>query len=140
MKSSEWLDVEQDTILQFADCTMDRDWLHTDPDRASVDSPFGTTIAHGFWTVSMLTCFSRQMIPTQYPEGMLYGLNYGLDRVRFMSPIPIRSRIRCHGQLLNIVPRGENRCLVRSKFEIEVEGQEKPAMSAERLCLFGFPE
>ena len=138
-KTSDWLEVDQETILKFASYTQDNDWLHTDPDRAKVDSPFGATIAHGFWTLSMITFFSRQMTSTTYPDGALYGLNYGVDSVRFMSPVPIGSRIRAHSELIEVTPRGDGRYLVKSKYEIEVEGQTKPAMVATWLCLFGFP-
>ena len=87
----------------------------------------------------MLTYFSRQMTGKPYPTGAEYGVNYGFDRVRFMAPVPIGRRIRCHGKLLDITDRGQEKYLVKSEYTIEVENQAKPAMVAEWLCLFGFP-
>lgn len=137
-KRSNWLVVDQATIQKFGEATGDLDWLHLDTERAEKESPFGTTIAHGFWTLSMLTYFSRQMTGQDYPDGATYALNYGFDRVRMMSPVPVGSRIRCVGQLLDVTDRGDARYLVKSQYRIEVEGQEKPALIADWLCLFAF--
>jgi acyl dehydratase len=90
--------------------------------------------------MSMLTYFSRQMTDQDYPEGALYALNYGCDRVRMMSPVPVGCRIRCSGRLLDVTNRGDERYLVKLEYRIEVEGQEKPALIAEWLCLFAFPQ
>ena len=127
---SEWLLVEQKTIDQFAEATRDPDWMHIDPERARRDGPFDGTIAFGFWTLSMLTFLSRSTMGGDYPPGVRYGFNYGLDRVRLMAPVPVGSRIRNHIRVVDIDDRGEGRFLVRTENTIEIEGEEKPAMVA----------
>lgn len=139
-RTSDWFLVEQSMIDKFGEATADSDWMHTDPERAKRDSPFGTTIAFGFWTVSMMTYFGRQIMQRPYPGNALFGLNYGFDRVRLMSPVPVGTRIRCHMRLLNVEDRGDNRFLVKSEYQIEVEDVDKPAMIAEWLFLLQYPE
>jgi acyl dehydratase len=139
-RTSDWLKVEQSQIDMFGEATGDRDWLHTDPERARRDGPFGGTIAFGFWTLSALTYLFRQSMGRDYPEGALYALNYGFDRVRFMAPVPVGSRIRCHMRLISSEDRGGGRFLVKTENRIEVEGIEKPAMIAEWLVLLVYPE
>ena len=130
-RTSDWFLVEQSMIDKFGEATGDSDWIHTDPERAKRDSPFGGTIAFGFWTVSMMTYFGRQIMKQDYPGDALYGLNYGFDRVRLMTPVPVGKRIRCHIRLINVEERGADRYLVKSEYQIEVEGNSKPAMIAE---------
>ncbi len=140
-KTSDWFLVDQMMINKFGEATADSDWMHTDPERARRDSPFGGTIAFGFWTVSMMTYFGRQILQSDYPGNALYGLNYGFDRVRLMTPVLIGKRIRCHIRLMNVEERGAGRYLVKSEYQIEVEGSEnKPAMVAEWLFLLAFSE
>ncbi len=138
--ASDWFTVTQEMIDQFGESTGDTDWLHTDPERAKKESPFGGTIAFGFWTISMLTFFCRQTFGKDYPDGVLYGLNYGFDRIRMISPVPVGSRIRNQMRLLNVEDRGEGRFLVKTENRVELEGVQKPAMIAEWLCLFVFPD
>ena len=133
---SDWFTVSQEMIDKFGEATGDMDWLHTDPERAKRESPFGGTIAYGFWTMSMLTYLCRQTQGKDYPEGALYGLNYGFDRIRMISPVPVGSRIRNHMRLLGVEDRGARRFLVKTENRVEVEGVEKPAMIAEWLCMF----
>ena len=141
VKTSDWLLVEQSTIDRFGEATGDSDWIHTDPERARRESPFGGTIAFGFWTISMLTYFGRQIMKQDYPGNALYGLNYGFDRLRLMTPVPVGKRIRCHIRLLSVAERGTGKYLVKSEYQIEVEGNNsKPAMVAEWLFLLVFPE
>jgi acyl dehydratase len=135
---SGWLDVEQSTIDRFAEATHDPDWMHVDPERARRDGPFEGTIAFGFWTLSMLTYLTRSTLGGDYPPGVRYGFNYGLDRVRLMAPVPVGSRIRNHFRILDIEDRGDGRLLVRSENRIEVEGEEKPAMIAVWLGMLVF--
>jgi len=132
-RTSDWLTVEQRFMDQFAEVTLDPDWMHIDPERAKRDGPFDGTIAFGFWTISMLTHFTRQIAGSEYPEGIDYGFNYGFDRLRLMAPIPMGSRIRLHSKLLDIDERGTGRYLVRTENRIEIEGEDKPAMIAEWL-------
>ena len=130
---SEWLTVDQTMIDKFAEATKDDDWLHTDPIRAAREGPLDGTIAHGFWTISMLTYFVRQTFAHEYPENVVYALNYGFDRVRFIAPVPIGARIRGTLELRHIEQRGEGRFLVKTENRVEIEGSEKPAMIAEWL-------
>ena len=136
---SEWLRVEQKLIDQFGGATLDSDWMHVDPQRAKRDGPFGGTIAFGFWTLSMLTYFVRHAGGRDYPEGALYGLNYGFDRVRLIEPVVVGSRIRNRSELVDITERGDGRFLVKTKNTVEIEHQEKPAMVAEWLFLLVYP-
>ncbi|MCG8507103.1 MAG: dehydratase, partial [Sphingomonadales bacterium] len=87
---SDWLPVEQQVMNRFAEDTRDPDWMHIDPVRARRDGPFGSTVAFGFWTLSMLTYFSYQL--KLHPEDAAYAVNYGLDRVRWIAPVPVGSR------------------------------------------------
>lgn len=137
---SDWHPVEQDNINKFGAATGDEDWLHTDPERAARDSPFGGTIAFGFWTISMLTHLGRQAAGRDYPEGAQFGINYGFDRLRMMSPVRVGTRIRCRIRLLDVTPRGENRILIKTENVIEIEGEEKPALVAEWLVMLFYPE
>lgn len=136
---SDWLTVEQSQIDKFGQATGDRDWLHTDPERARRDGPFGGTIAFGFWTISMMTYFFRQAMGRDYPPGALYALNYGFDRVRLMAPVPVGSRIRNQMQLISVEDRGGGRFLVKTENRIEIEASDKPAMVAEWLVLLVYP-
>ncbi len=137
---SDWHNVEQEQIDRFGKATGDMDWIHTDPDRARRESPFGGTIAFGFWTISMLTRLSRQATGRDYPDGAELGINYGFDRLRLMAPVPIGSRIRCRIRLLDIAERGAGRLLLTTENTIEVEGSEKPAMVAHWLVMLFYPE
>ena len=119
-KVSDWLTVEQKWIDQFGESTLDSDWLHTNPERARKESPFGGTIAFGFWTLSMLTYFIRQMLGQDYPEGASYGLNYGFNRIRLTGVVPVGTRIRCHCRLVDVKQRGGEKFLVTTENQIEV--------------------
>ena len=132
---SDWFTVAQSLIDKFGESTRDSDWLHTDPERAKRDSPFGGTIAFGFWTLSMLTYFVRQTQGGDYPPGALFGLNYGFDRVRLMAPVPVGSRIRCRSRFVGVQEREPGRYLVKTEQAIEVEGTGKPALVAEWLVM-----
>ncbi len=136
---TDWLEVDQKTIDQFADATQDRNWLHVDPERAARDGPVDGTIAHGFWTISMLSHFMRSTPSFQYPEGVQYVLNYGLDRVRLMAPVPVGGRIRDRMQVVKVRAAGENRFVIKTRHTIEVEGGKKPAMVAESLGMIVYP-
>jgi len=135
---TDWLTVDQALMNRFAEATLDPDWMHIDPERARREGPFDGTIAFGFWTISMLTYFNRSLIGEEYPEGVLYGFNYGFDRVRLMAPIPVGSRIRDHIQLLDAVEKGGGRILVKTEHSLEIEGEERPAMVAEWLFMLVF--
>jgi acyl dehydratase len=129
-----WINVDQGLIDQFGAATLDLDWVHVDPELAKTKGPFGGTIAFGFWTLSMLTYFSHDV--GMWPEDVALGLNYGLDRVRWLSPVPIGSRIRNRCALVAFEERGDGRFLIRTSNTIEIEGGKKPALVAEWLGLF----
>jgi acyl dehydratase len=129
----EWFQVTQEQIDQFADVTHDHQFIHVDPERAK-DTPFGTTIAHGFLTLSMLTHLSGSASsgppdPGKY-AGMLTGINYGFNRVRFISPVRVGSRIRARAVTTNAELKGDAVDLTRT-ITVEIKGEEKPALAAE---------
>ena len=129
----EWFQVTQEQIDRFADVTHDHQFIHVDPERAK-DTPFGTTIAHGFLTLSMLTHLSGSASsgppdPGKY-AGMLTGINYGFNRVRFISPVKVGSRIRARAVTTNAELKGDAVDLTRT-ITVEIEGEEKPALAAE---------
>ena len=131
--SGEWFQVTQDQIDQFADVTYDHQFIHIDPERAK-DTPFGSTIAHGFLTLSMLThlaagASSSPPDPARY-EGVLMGINYGFNRVRFVSPVKVGSRIRARAVTANVELKGSAVEVTRN-FTVEIEGEDKPALVAE---------
>ena len=138
-RASDWVLVEQEQINRFGQSTHDMDWLHTNPERARNESPFGGTIAYGFWTVSMLTHLSRKLVGKDYPEGALYGINYGFDRLRWVNPVPVGNRIRLRTRLTKITPKDNQRYLVKSHNEIDVEGSDKPALVADWLFMLFYP-
>ena len=132
---SPWLQITQARIDEFARATDDAQWIHTDPERAAA-GPFGTTIAHGFLTLSLVVPLFEQALPPLEGYGMT--LNYGLNRVRFTSPVPSGARIRGRFRIeeLEDVPLGRQ---ARVAVTIELEGQEKPACVAEALFRFLTP-
>ena len=125
---SDWFLVDQQRITQFAETTEDRQWIHLDAERAGVESPYGSTIAHGFLTLSMLSEFSRQAVDIRGDFKM--RINYGLNRVRFPAPVPVDSRIRGRFVLAKVedFPGGVQ---VVWNVTVEVEGGVKPALVAE---------
>ncbi len=129
---SEWMTIEQDRIDTFADCTEDHQFIHVDAEKAA-QTPFGTTVAHGFLTLSMLT---RLMENTGfYPEGIVMGLNYGCDKVRFLTPVKSGARIRARAEVLSVDQKDDNRFLIKQNITVEIEGEEKPALIAEWLTM-----
>jgi acyl dehydratase len=131
--TGDWFQVTQDQVDQFADITHDHQFIHVDPERAK-DTPFGTTIAHGFLTLSMLTHLSASASsappdPAKY-AGMLTGINYGFNRVRFVSPVKVGSRIRARAVTASAELKGNAIELTRN-ITVEIEGEEKPALAAE---------
>ena len=132
---SDWTQVTQEQINQFADSTKDHQWIHVDPEKAA-KGPFGKTIAHGFLTLSLLPFFSYQ-VPLKF-EGSQMSINYGLDKVRFLNPVISGSKIRDRIVLSALEEKPGNRLLVTQTHTIEIEGQEKPACIAEALAMIFF--
>jgi acyl dehydratase len=130
--TSDWLVVTQDRIDTFADATDDHQWIHVDSARARAETPFGTTIAHGFLTLSLVSTLMRDAIIV---DGLRMTLNYGLNRVRFVSPVPCGSRIRARITLGRIEDSGDSTQAMWS-VTIEREGGEKPAVVAEWIVRY----
>jgi len=129
---SDWLEVSQERIDQFAEATEDRQWIHIDPERAARDSPYKTTIAHGFLTLSLLSVLARHAIAV---AGVRMGINYGLNRVRFVSPVPAGARIRGRFTLATVE---EIKGGVQTTWNVtvECEGSDKPCCVAEWLVRY----
>ncbi len=127
---SEWLTVTQERIDQFAAATGDRQWIHTDPERARAESPFGTTIAHGFLTLALLSQLAQSAISLE--GNFRHRLNYGLNRVRFTAPVKSGSRIRGRF-VLQAVTDVDGGAQITYTATIEIEGSAKPALVAEWL-------
>jgi acyl dehydratase len=132
--TSQWLKVEQELIDEFARSTKDLDQLHVNPAWAARETPYGGTIAFGFWTLSMLTHFSHEI--GMWPVDVDYALNYGLERVRWVHPVKVGARIRMRCTLEDLTERGEGGLLIRTSNLIEIEGETRPALTAEWLGLF----
>jgi len=129
---SDWIEVGQDRIDDFADATEDRQYIHTDPELAA-QTPFGTTIAHGFLSLSLL---SRMAVDAmQVPDGIRMAVNYGLDRVRFLAPVKAGKRIRGRFVLDSIEEKAPGQILMRHTVTVEIEGEVKPALTAQWLGL-----
>ena len=128
--ASAWHTIEQRNIDLFADATGDHQWIHVDPEAAAA-GPFGTTIAHGYLSLSMVVMLLAEVLTV---EGARMGINYGIDKVRFTSPVPSGSEVRLHAKLLSGEPRGEG-ILYRIGVQVEIKGAEKPALVGEVLYL-----
>ncbi len=131
---SEWSTLTQQQVDMFATATKDQDWMHVDVERSRTESPYGTTIVQGFLMMSLVIHLTHET--STEPAGVAYGLNYGMDRVRFTSVVTVGSRVRTRIKLMDVTPRGEGRYLYKTQHYLEVEGQEKPAMVAEWLALY----
>jgi len=132
---SDWTQVTQEQINQFADSTKDHQWVHVDVEKAA-QGPFGKTIAHGFLTLAHLPFFSYQ-VPLKF-EGAKMAINYGLDKVRFINPVFSGAKIRDRIVISALEERPDNRVLMTQTHTIEIEGQEKPACVAQALAMIYF--
>jgi acyl dehydratase len=130
---SEWLTITPERIAQFAEATEDRQWIHLDRERAARESPFGTTIAHGFLTLSLISRFMKDVIQVRSGVGM--AINYGLNRVRFPSPVRARAKIRARVTLLSVKEvAGAHEAAF--SVTVESEGGEKPCCVAESIVRY----
>ena len=132
--SSDWLDVPQETITAFADATGDRQWIHVDVDRARSEGPFGATIAHGFLTLSLISRLMRSAI--RFEGGPRVAINYGLNKVRFPSPVPAGSRVRGRFTLLRVEPAADGAWQATWSAVVEREASDKPCCVAEWLVRY----
>lgn len=130
--ASDWLEVDQKRIDLFAEATGDHQWIHVDPERAA-SGPFGSTIAHGYLTLSLLPGLVPQVLRV---DGARMGVNYGVNKVRFPAPVPVGSRVRARAQLTDVTPVGEDAVQVTAKVTVEREGGEKPVCVAETVSRY----
>jgi acyl dehydratase len=131
--ASDWVAVDQDRIDQFAACTGDRQWIHVDVDRATRESPFGGPIAHGYLSLSLVAAMVMEL--GVIPPDAATGLNYGLDKVRFIAPVMAGARVRTRASLVSAEPQDSERVLLKLRCTLEIEGEAKPALVAEVLCM-----
>ena len=132
LEPSEWLTIDQERINNFADATNDHQFIHVDPEQAT--PIFGSTIAHGFLTLSLTAGIGQDV--ALVVEGAKMGLNYGLDKVRFLSPVPVDSEIRMHSKVVDITEKNPGQFLVKSEVTMEIKGTDKPACVAETLSMW----
>lgn len=130
---SDWVLIDQARVNRFADATDDHQWIHVDVEQAK-KGPFGGTIAHGFLTLSLTALFSSS--GKYLPEGMKMVVNYGLNKVRFIAPVPVGSKVRSKMVISGVEEKETGRLLVTTTHTIEIEGQDKPACIAETLAMF----
>jgi acyl dehydratase len=126
----EWREVTQEMIDDFARLSGDDQWIHVDVERAKRESPFGTTVAHGNLTLSMIDGFRRDLIQS---TGFRLGVNYGWNKVRFPAPVPAGSRVRASAEVVSVEDAGNGWWQVVTRFTVEVEGSDKPACVAESV-------
>ena len=132
---SDWMTISQDRINGFADVTEDHQFIHLDVERAKAETPFGGTIAHGFLTLSLMVPMADQALPDISDRKM--GINYGWNKVRFMSPVAVGNRIRTVGRIKSVEPKGEMLEVI-NELTVEIEGQDKPACVAESVLRIVF--
>jgi acyl dehydratase len=130
--TGEWLQVDQDRINQFADVTEDHQFIHVDPEACKELSPWGVPIAHGFLTLSLLVKLSSSIpMPPERLDGIVMGVNYGFDKIRFINPVKVGSRIRAKGVLSSVDLKDPNTIQYTRTMTVEIEGEDKPALVAE---------
>jgi acyl dehydratase len=129
---SDWVTIDQQRINQFAECTGDHQFIHVDPERAK-QTPFGTTIAHGFLSLSLIPKLIDGLLVL--PEGAKMVVNYGLDSVRFIQPVKVDSRVRLAVKVIDVNEKNPGQWLIKALCTLEIEGQQKPAYIAESLSL-----
>ena len=127
---SDWLEIDQQRVNDFADVTGDHQWIHIDVERAKKESPYGAPIAHGFLTLSLIPALSKDNFRVQ---NATLAINYGLNKVRFLSAIPVGSRIRVRSELADAVAKDESTVDLTVRHTIEIDGVEKPAAVAEMI-------
>ena len=127
---TDWVEITQDDIDRFAEVSRDFQWIHTDPERAAKESPYGTTVAHGNLTLSLTDGLRAQLLRQ---KGVVMGINYGWDRVRFPAPVPVDSRVRARAEVLSVEELDGGWYHVITRFTIEREGGDKPVCVADSV-------
>ena len=130
--TSEWFEVDQERINQFADTTLDHQFIHVDPEKAT--PLFGSTIAHGFLSLSLIPHLTSQAVLD--PENLKHVFNYGLDKVRFINPVNVGSKVRTLSKVVSVDDKGDGRYLMKTEITMEIDGVDKPAFVAESLSMF----
>lgn len=130
---SSWITVDQPMINAFAETTGDKQWIHIDVEKAKKMSPFGAPIAHGYLTLSLIAPMSYDI--GAVPEGTVAAFNYGLDKVRFLTPVKVGQKVRMRSTLISFEPKGPGQFLMKCSNTIEIEGEDKPAAIAETLAM-----
>lgn len=130
---SDWVAIDQARIDTFASCTGDHQWIHVDVERAKRESPFGGPIAHGYLTLAMVAPLAMEI--GIIPKDAAAGLNYGVEKVRFLAPVPAGARVRLRVTLSGVEPREGGQVIMKTQNTLEVEGSGKPALVAETLAL-----
>lgn len=133
--ASEWFQIDQDRINAFADATLDHQFIHVDQEKAK-HTPFGTTIAHGFLTLSLLPYFQTTMQEMIVPEGLKMGMNYGFDKIRFLAPVKVGSRVRAVAVLKELTEKKPGQYLFSVEMSVEIEGEDKPALISDWLLMY----
>src|SRR5262249_13667118 len=136
----DWFQITQERINQFADCTMDHQFIHVDPEKSAQLSPYKVTIAHGFLTLSLLTHLTGS-IGNEAPEayaGVVMGINYGFDKLRFVNAVKVNSRIRLQRKLADVVLKHTSNVQLTHECTIEIEGEAKPACVALWLTMLTY--
>ena len=131
---SDWVTIDQDRIDKFADATMDHQFIHVDSEQAT--PVFGSTIAHGFLSLSLVAGIPFEQEIGMVLEGTKMGLNYGLDKVRFLSPVPVNSEVRIRMKCIDIIEKNPGQYLAKTEVTMEIKGVDKPAFVAETLSMF----
>jgi acyl dehydratase len=129
---SDWIQIDQERVNQFAECTGDHQFIHVDPEKAKL-TPFGGTIAHGFLSLSLIPKLMEGLMPL--PKGLKMAVNYGLDSVRFIQPVKVGARVRLGLSLLDAQEKNPGQWLLKARTVLEIEGEAKPAYVAEPLTL-----
>ena len=129
---SDWFPIDQERINKFAEVTEDHQFIHIDSEKAT--PLFGSTIAHGFLSLSLIPHLTAQTVLA--PENLKHVFNYGLDKVRFINPVNVGSKVRTHSKVISVDDKGEGRYLIKTEITMEIKGIEKPAFVAESLSMF----
>ena len=130
--TSEWFEVDQERINQFADTTLDHQFIHVDPEKAT--PLFGSSIAHGFLSLSLIPHLTSQAVLA--PQNLKHVFNYGLDKVRFINPVNVGSKVRTLSKVVSVDDKGDGRYLMKTEITMEIDGVDKPAFVAESLSMF----
>lgn len=131
--TSDWQTVTQEIVNEFANCTGDQQWIHVDVERAKKESPFGGPVAHGYLTLSLLSAMAVEI--GVVPKGTSAAVNYGLDKVRFLSPVLVGARVRLQAKLIGFDRKKNGQYLMKTENTMEIEGAKRPALLAESLAL-----